>query len=205
MFFGIMGAVIGYLILTSLLVWFIIFSKGRILLKVFAVGFSIYYAMGLYYLLPNMQGWPTGQEIPDGSILISIRVQEPYGADPGAFYLWVNTKPDRKGHAINFIRPNGFLSYAGGKQPRAYKIPYDRETHTRLAEAKKENKQQGGWIEIVKGQKKKGKPGKGDKDGDSEKIGFKVINPVEVLKKNNGTPDNKPNHNLDRHRHLDRQ
>jgi len=178
---GIIGAAVGYIILTSLLAWLVILSRGRTVLKVCAVAFSIYYAMGLYSLLHDIEGWPSSQDIPAGSNVISIRIQEPSGSDLGAIYIWCSINPDNKKAAISALRPSSMLSYVGGKQPRAFKMPYDREMHKRIAEAQKNAKKNGGWIKIESLKGERGDGGQGEKQ--SNQIGFKVINPMSILTK----------------------
>ena len=76
----------------------------------------------IYYLhwigLQNTRGWPSDQTLPSKFELISADVVEPSQLKniQGNIHLWI--KPDEKG------------------APRAYILPYTRELHKRLFEAR---------------------------------------------------------------------
>jgi hypothetical protein len=173
---GIIGAVIGYVIIITLLVWFVISSRGNVLLKVFAVAFSVYYALCLFPILHKIEGWPSATTIPDGSQIISIRIREPSGDHAGAFYIWCNVRPQKRKQALYALNPAGVFTYVGDKQPRAFKMPYDKEMHRKILEAKKRAKKNGGWLEtkLIKGKELSKQRGR---------VEFKVINPITVLTK----------------------
>ena len=181
---GHIGVAVGYLFVVFLLCWFVILSRGHVVVKILSVGFSVFYAVALYAYLPSLEGYPTANDIPEGSILVSIKVQEPSVKSVGAFYLWCNPNPNLKEKSLSLFTPGGFLAYTGKDSPRAYKIPYDRELHKRLLENKKRANKVGGFLVVTKEKAdEKDKVKTGDGRQTEEKIDFKVINPVEVLTK----------------------
>ena len=184
MFIGHSGVAIGYSIVVCLLCWFVILSRGRVIAKCMAIAFSVFYAVALYMYLPQMEGYPSANEIPEGSILISIKVQEPNGNGPGAFFLWCNPDPNYKEKAMSLFSPGGLLSYTGRDKPRAYTMPYDRELHKKLLEQQKKAKKTGGFLIVTRKKgDKKGNAHHGDGREVQEKTSFRVINPVEILTK----------------------
>jgi hypothetical protein len=180
---GHIGVAIGFLIIVTLLLWFVIYSRGKIILKLSVIAISAFYAVALWGYLPKLEGYPTSNEIPNGSILLAVKVEEPADGKPGAFYLWINPNPNYKAKAMSLFTPGFALAYTGSDAPRSHKLPYDKELHKKLLERQKRMQQHGGFMVIEKGGAKKGppKPGKGKKTED--KIRFKIINPVEVLTK----------------------
>ena len=83
---------------------------------------------------------------------------------------------------MNLLRPDKFLIYTGGMQPRAYKIPYDRELHKKLLETQKQQKQRKGSSLMTGKKGVKRKKGKGINESPTENP-FKIMNPFDVLKK----------------------
>jgi len=79
----------------------------------------------LFYLitlmtLPGFYGWPTSEPLPQKFRLVNMEVQEPRNeVDEGVIYLWVVSLVD------------------ASDEPRAYRLPYTRELHSRLTAARK--------------------------------------------------------------------
>lgn len=79
------------------------------------------------YTFEDMQGWPTPRMLPEKFIIVSAVIEEPNkerGVD-GAIYLWAT--------ALEGNRPGG--------APRAYKLPYLKDTHASLTEAQRKSRQ----------------------------------------------------------------
>ncbi len=113
----------GFAGLAALLVAALIYSRwpawSKAVLVVLVSGF--YYAN--YTALQGTVGWPTSEPIPEHFMLLGSSVREPDRAsgDPGIIHLWVN-------------------SLAGAQPahwPRAYELPYSRDLHYQLQEARK--------------------------------------------------------------------
>lgn len=80
---------------------------------------SLFYLITLM-TLPGFYGWPTSESLPQKFRLVSMEVQEPRNeVDPGVIYLWVVSFED------------------ASDEPRAYRLPYTRELHSRLTAAGK--------------------------------------------------------------------
>lgn len=173
-----------YICVASLLLWFIIYARGHVITKCVSAGLAVWFGVAIYYLAPNLAGWPVNGEIPDGSVVLSLRVVEPTPENSGWIYFWCNTQPDLKQDVANLLNPKTVFNYTGANEPRAYKRPYDRDLHKRILEAqKKQKKTRGGFMIIEKGMKKgKGNPGDGRKTP-PEKMKFKIVNPIEILTK----------------------
>jgi len=171
-----------YLLIMLFLCWSVIYSKGRIFYKCVCSAIALWFSISFFYVLPDLKGWPAEIAIPDKSRIIALTIVEPCQNDPGAFYLWCDIKPDALQNARNLLDPYKQFTYTGKLEPRAYKMPYDRELHKRLLEAQKKQRQTGGsWIEIqAKGKQKKKK---GGREVETDMVEFKIINPIEILEK----------------------
>jgi len=176
------GAIIfTYLLIMIFLCWSVIYSRGRLGYKCIGVSIALWFSISFFYVLPDLKGWPTDVEMPAKSRVIWLTIVEPNANDPGAFYIWCDTKPDNKQSAINLLNPYKRFNYTGHVEPRAYKLPYDRELHKKILETRKQQQQVGGsWIEIAshKKTKKRGKSG-----NTIDEVDFKIMNPIEFLPK----------------------
>jgi hypothetical protein len=79
------------------------------------------------YTFEDMLGWPTPRELPEKFAIVSVVIEEPNkerGIE-GAIYLWLtpldSNKPTTK--------------------PRAYRLPYQKDTHSALADAQRKSRQ----------------------------------------------------------------
>jgi len=170
-----------YLLIMLFLCWSVIYSRGRIIYKCVGVAISLWFSISFFYVLPDLKGWPAEISIPEKSRIIWLTIVEPDNTNPGAFYFWCDIKPDNQQSAVNLLNPYKRFTYTGRLEPRAYKLPYDRELHKKILEAQKQQKQIGGsWIEILSHKKGK-KRGKGGNITDE--IDFKIINPIEFFPK----------------------
>lgn len=176
-----------YLLIMLFLCWSVIYSKGRTIYKCIGAAVALWFSLSFFYVLPDLKGWPAEISIPDKSRIIALTIVEPDKADPGAFYFWCDIKPDNLQSTRNLFNPYKRFTYTGAIEPRAYKMPYDRELHKKLLEAQKKKARMGGsWIEIVKG--KEGQ--RRDEDGvKTDKVDFKIVNPIEFLRKDNDISD----------------
>ena len=183
MFDSMTGLVVAFILLAIVTAWNTIRTKGWLGLKIITISILIWYGFVVYFTIPQIMGWPTKKDLPANSKIISVRIIEPRGTDKGAMYFWLSRKPDHKKDAMNLLRPDKFLIFTGGIQPRSYKIPYDRELHKKLLEAQKKQRKQRGSSLMTgkKGVKIKGKQ-KGQSNSPTEKP-FKILNPFDTLRK----------------------
>jgi hypothetical protein len=71
--------------------------------------------------LDGMWGRPSPQALPERFVLLSVVIEEPGKSTAGALYLWV--------HALDQGKP--------AREPRAYRLPYDKSLHTVLDDSMK--------------------------------------------------------------------
>lgn len=89
---------------------------------------TILLVSGLYFVtwqaLQGLQGWPTQDAMPQRFILLSTSVHEPNKTtgDAGVIQLWVTP-----------IGPDDQPS----RRPRAFAVPYSKDLHQEIAEAKR--------------------------------------------------------------------
>jgi hypothetical protein len=116
-----------YVGLAFLVLMLILSHKGNYALKLGIIALTT----GFYFLadagLRNTAGWPAKQALPEKFMLLAAVFDEP---DPtkntaGNLFVWVN--------AIENGKPTG--------DPRAYRLPYQKDLHGLLAEAMKKNRQ----------------------------------------------------------------
>jgi len=182
MFDSLTGLVVAFILLATVTAWNAVRTRGLLGLKFVSIGILIWYGFVVYFTIPQIMGWPTKKDLPANSKIVSVRIVEPSGEEKGAMYFWLSQNPNHKRDAMNLLRPDKFLIYTGGIQPRAYQIPYDRELHKKLLETQKEQRRQKGSSMMTgkKGVKKKGKEGENQSSTENP---FKILNPFEVLKK----------------------
>jgi hypothetical protein len=87
---------------------------------------------GLYFLAYQahhaMMGWATKEAVPERFVLLATVIEEPNKEKnfPGQILIWVNgIESDNK----------------PAKEPRAFKVPYEKDLHALLGEAMKKNRQ----------------------------------------------------------------
>ena len=183
MFDSLTGLVIAFILLATVTAWNTVRTKGWLGLKFVSIGILIWYGFVVYFTIPQIMGWPTEKDLPADSKIVSVRIVEPNDTDDGTMFFWISQNPDHKRDALNLLRPDKFLIYTGGIQPRAYQIPYDRELHKKLLETQKQQKQQKGSSLMTGKKGVKQKKGKGRNESPTEEP-FKILNPFDILKKN---------------------
>jgi hypothetical protein len=118
---------IAFAIVSAVLLWFIIGTKGKWALKAFTIIMTMTISIVLWASLSDLEGWATSNSIPEKFQLISFSVIEPDKTNKsnGVVYIWIIGEDG-----------NGF-SLAGKRsgQPRAYNVQYSRKLHEQLAEA----------------------------------------------------------------------
>ncbi len=179
---GIISAYIGlsvaFIIIVSILVYFVINSETHIVIKVGIITIALWYSLVLFYTPPKLMGWPTYQGLPDGSRIVFALVKEPMGADKGGMYFLLMMSESERS-LLEQINPKHIFDYNEKNTPRLYRIPYDRELHKALLKARKGAHKVGG---ILKLKREKGK-GRGGKQKGKDKFIIKLINPMELLRK----------------------
>ena len=184
MFDSLTGLVVAFILLATVTAWNTVRTKGWVGLKFVSIGILIWYGFVVYFTIPQIMGWPTEKDLPSNSKIVAVRIVEPRGENKGSMFFWISQKPDHKKDAMNLLRPDKFLLYTGSTQPRSYRIPYDRELHKKLLEARKKQQGQKG-SSLMTGKKgvKVKRAGGGKSPTDKP---FKILNPFTFLKKEGG-------------------
>ena len=157
----------------------LVLIKARVnpLLKAALIVITVWYGLALWYIPGNFMGYPRQAEIlPHNSWILTYRIYEPKGIDPGSMVFWLIEIEQQKTGNLERV-----FEYVNKQIPRSYSIPYDRDLHKQLEKAKSDS-QKGGLLMFKLGEKR----AKGAKDGtakDYPRGKFRVINPVELLPK----------------------
>ncbi len=93
--------------------------KGLLVLSV--TGFYFYADDALH----GLAGLPTRDALPERFVLLAAVIEEPGAKNKGSLYVWVNELKDGKPAA----------------QPRAYRLPYQKDLHALLNEGMKKVRQ----------------------------------------------------------------
>ena len=153
---------LAYLLLTGLLLWGVIWSKGRWGYKLAAIVIVPAFAIAVWSALGSYRGWPTTEEPPDRAQFHWGVVREPdaQSGDKGAIYLWLSPGKSSKKDDPSV------LEYASRKgEPRAYARPYSRRLHEEV-ESGRQMVRDGKRVGMQRG--RVGQKGKGQSDGGAQ-------------------------------------
>ncbi|RJQ71438.1 MAG: hypothetical protein C4519_19525 [Desulfobacteraceae bacterium] len=184
---GYSGLAVAFVVLGAVLVWVMIQTPGRYLIKAALTPPIIWYGVVLYFAVQNLMGWPATHKIPESSLLLAVRVNEPNPAQnsPGAIYLWVNEASDTtdapQSNGIP-LDPRMVFKFQNLNDPRAYKVPYSREMHEAIVKAQMQAQATPGALMKVR---RNGKPvdSREERNQNREPITMEVINPKDLLPK----------------------
>ena len=145
-----------FLLITGLLLWFIIGSKGNWAAKVLVIACSLFFCLSVGFSLENLIGWASTQIVPEKFRVHWLIIVEPDKKlnKPGAIYIWLQDSKKRK---ISFIESMYNINIT---EPRVHKIPYTKGQHEQANQA----------LEMIMGGKEVGgtRAGVGQKPGDGE-------------------------------------
>ena len=176
------GLCIAFIIIASLLLYFIINSKAHVLIKAVIIPIVIWFTLVLYFTPDKLMGWPTHAEPPDGSIVLLDIIKEPGAGQKGFIDLLVIVRDSSKLTLFEQLNPVNTFSYNDKNTERIYRLPYDRDLHKKLIEAKKKAGRSRGMITYKRGKKKPGEKAN-NQSNFKDDAGFKVINPVTIIPK----------------------
>lgn len=191
---GVAGIVTAFILLASVLLWLLIASKTKVVVKVVLVALVMWYGIVLYHVPSNIMGWATSvesiEELPQGAWVQSIMIKEPNKKTKEAGYIYfvlvVYEQPGKKKSTIT-LNPKEAFTYQGVNEPRIYRIDYDKELHKQITQAKRDQKKSGRGARLFTKENKENKDknkGSSDKEGPEDKAPFKIINPGrEITKK----------------------
>lgn len=120
---AVVGLVTCYVVLATLLLSLNLKSAWRWQVKAAGIAVTAAFFVVAFVAIEAMLGWPTEGAPPERFQLYAAMVQEPdrQGDGRGTIYLWLS--------------PRGPEGVASGP-PRAHALPYSRELHRQVAEAK---------------------------------------------------------------------
>ena len=137
-----MNILLAFFVLGSLLLWFIIGSKGRWSLKALVIAFVLYSCLSINISIDNLFGWPSAQSLPESFHVHWIKIKEPNKrtGEKGSIYVWAtNTGSyNKKSWDDGWDGWRGlFISLQNydPTEPRAYRLSYSQELHKISQEA----------------------------------------------------------------------
>jgi len=189
MIWGTAGLATAFVILSALFLWFLIKAKLRLSIRFIIIPIIIWYGLILYETPGKLMGFPLSinviEQMPEGSVVLYIKIVEPDYKSPGCFYFYV-VHPQgiqKEKSFLDVINPKKIFGFDDTNVPISYKLKYDRKLHEQMIKAGKTMKR-GNVMKISHGK------GKGEKGDDKEGKGrseyrspFKILNPHELLPK----------------------
>jgi hypothetical protein len=181
--------IVQLLIVFALLYCVQLYLSKNVMIKIVTATYLFFVASAIYFALETYKGWPTIQEAREG-IITSIIIDEPNEDSNGAIYIWVRNSNDS-------LKWYQWLGYKPTKEPRAFSIPYTKNSAKKFREAKKSIEE--GKVVLIESNDKQtsdleedSKEGK-EPDGKSGNIGdsiedykvphLKIVGPEHLLKK----------------------
>jgi len=163
-----MSIALAFLVISSLILWFVIGSKGMWGVKAATISAALYFCLSIGMSLENLAGWPSMQELPEEFRVYWVIVEEPdkKTADKGSVFIWVKDaapKEEEGDWLLSFYSNNR-------SEPRSYQLPYSRELHED-AEKAVEKIRAGGKVGGKRGGEKGEGKGGGKKGQDGNKGG----------------------------------
>lgn len=116
-------------LLGLLLLWILVAARGPWWAKLGLIAAVPFVAATVWLALPSYAGWPTTSRPPaDAQLVYGAAVEpDPRTGSRGAIFLWL----------IPLHQAHGTLAYTpAADEPRAYRLPYSRELHEQLEQAK---------------------------------------------------------------------
>jgi len=176
-FMGYAGLTIGFVLLSTLLLFIFIRSNVSFWVKIVLTAVVTFYSMGLYFAPANFMGWPASDISGIGQVIIlGVHIDEPISEnDKGYIYLWVmdyNMK-----NARSLLDPRWVhVPYVEGS-PRLFVIDYNGDQHKQLLDNMRKAEQVGGGVKANL-DKLRGVANLGEKN----KI-FEMFDPRKILNK----------------------
>lgn len=159
--------VLGYCMLAALCLWFIKEVKGMWPAKFTIVPMAIWFGLFLYFIPPQLAGYPSEQELIDDKVVVSFFTYEsPSDESEGAIYVVVDTRffrvKAKSKTFIDYFKPKTYTDISKQEYLRLYRLPWDESMVKEMTKAKSNKKL------IVLTKKKGGKDGKDGKAGNQQ-------------------------------------
>ena len=122
---GVIGLVLAYVLLSTLLLVVMIFLPVPRLAKIAAIVAASVFYVGVFFATQRLLGWSAPVAVPDRFQVLWTRVIEPNPSrnNPGAIHLWVEELDESN-------LPSG--------EPRAFRLPYTVELARQVSAAQEE-------------------------------------------------------------------
>lgn len=119
---------VAFVLLDALLLWAVIYGRGRWQLKLAAFVVVLAFNFVAISSLASYRGWPTTDAPPKDALFISgvVNEPEPGSSDRGSIYLWL----------VPLHRSHGLLGYsANADEPRSYRLAYSEALYKAVVKA----------------------------------------------------------------------
>lgn len=175
------GIPLAFIIFITLILWFIIGTKGQWWLKIFAITISLYASLGIWQSTVTILGWPTVEEMPEKFQIHWLVVKEPsqhtcLGTNcevckaKGAIYAFAEDLCPKEEKSLTDLVMLKFSP--PHDSPRLYKLPYSKSLHQKADQINKFIRKGGKYFgSLGKGEGKDGKGVGGKKGGKNGKGG----------------------------------
>lgn len=179
---GCAGLSIAFLLLATIVLYFVIKTKGHYVMKGIVVALTLYYSLILLYTPDKLLGWPTNDPMPPNTIILYILFDEPKPGEKGSIYLWAITRdPSIENPILDQLNYKGIFRYNVLGVPRVYRIPYTKKNHQILYNM---------WVKAMNQNMYLMFSGSG---GDRDRLGTEenplTLNQFEVINKFEPSPD----------------
>ena len=176
------GLIFAFLLLGTALCYVVISTNINPVIKAVLIIATTWYSIALYATPGMIAGYPKMvDQIPNGALIMTAKIIEPYGDDPGGMYFWVIEK--KKYEKKLSLSPIIAFREIHRIRPRAFELKYNRELHEKHAKAKKKQGEYG-VMRYRKGKATvKDDSAGGNKKRKKSKVKspFEIINPTDLL------------------------
>ena len=130
-----MNLSLSFFILSAIILWMFINTKGRWLPKAIAISLVLYFFASIDNSMDSFSGWPTKDSMPDKFQIHWVVIDEPNIANnnPGKIYIWaidITEHKDDDMYGCDGVFLNFKKRHHG--EPRVYEIKYSEEMHEKL-------------------------------------------------------------------------
>ncbi len=137
---GALELIAAYVLIATILLAILLWARIRWWIKAITIVVSVGFFFTSFESVRALLGWPTEQQPPDRFELVYAMITEPNQITraPGSIYIWVLELPgEGTVEADEIYLPGAIDTRLDPEQePRAYRLPYSRETHQEVHEAK---------------------------------------------------------------------
>lgn len=130
-----LGIPLAFLIVSSLVLWFIIGSKGHWFVKAATIAGVLLFSLTLWHSTGDLAGWSSDEPLPERFLIHWMIVKEPNKSTghPGAIYAWVSElDKDYKAKKYDGFRFSLVPAKIPG-EPRTHRLEYTEMKHKQAA------------------------------------------------------------------------